>query len=170
MLQDRLIGVLYLDSDRPGHFGEKEAGLIEVIAGHLALAIALLESGDADQGRPVSAARVAEQSGTEPHAAAFHERDGSLFIDGDYIIRGVAGRILFRIISEHLATGRTQFSNKELRLDPAIDLPAGNDNLEARLVALRRRLAERSDVIALDRVGRGRIELTVRGRFTIRKK
>lgn len=170
MLQDRLIGVLYLDSDRPGHFGEKEAGLIEVIAGHLAVTIALLENGDAGQGRPAPAARVAGQAGNEPHAAAFHERDGSLFIDGDYIIRGVAGRILFRIISEHLATGRTQFSNKELRLDPAIDLPAGNDNLEARLVALRRRLAERSDVIALDRVGRGRIELTVRGRLTIRKK
>ena len=166
-LQDRLIGVLYLDSDRPAHFGEKEARLIEVIAGHLAVTIALLESGGADQDHPAQAARVREQGGNAPHAVAFHERDGSLFLDGDYIIRGVAGRILFQLISEHLATGRTQFSNKELRLNPAIDLPAGNDNLEARLVALRRRLAERSGVIALDHVGRGRIELTVRGRFAV---
>lgn len=81
----------------------------------------------------------------------------------------MAGRILFRLVAEHLRAGRTQFSNKELRLDPAIGLPAGNDNLEARLVALRRRLAERSDIIAVDRVGRGRIELTVRGRLAVKR-
>jgi predicted pyridoxine 5'-phosphate oxidase superfamily flavin-nucleotide-binding protein len=169
ILQDRLIGILYLDSARSGHFGAKEAGLIEVIAGHLAVTIALLEGGGADPARPVRAAAVPAQQVTAPHVLAFHERDGSLFIDGDYIIRGVAGRILFRLVSEHLSTGRTQFLNKELRLDPAIDLPAGNDNLEARLVALRRRLAERSDIIALNRVGRGRIELAVRGLFEVKR-
>lgn len=169
ILRDRLIGVLYLDSDRPGHFGEKEAGLIEVIAGHLAVTIALLEGGGADPARPVQAARLPEQKATARHVMDFHERDGSLFIDGDYIIKGVAGRILFRLVSEHLSTGRTQFSNKELRLDPSINLQAGNDNLEARLVALRRRLAERSDIVALDRAGRGRIELAVRGRFEVKR-
>lgn len=169
IFQDRLVGVLYLDSDRPGHFGEKEAGLIEVIAGHLAVTIALLEGGGADQARPVRAAQHPEQKAAARHAMDFYERDGSLFIDGDYIIRGVPGRILFRLVSEHLSTGRTEFSNKELRLDPAINLPAGNDNLEARLVALRRRLAERSDIVALDRVGRGRIELTVGERFAVKR-
>jgi adenylate cyclase len=163
MLRNRLIGVLYLDSDRPGHFGEQEAALIEVIAGHLAVTIALLEGGGADPARPASSPPPSGQPATASHVVAFYEHDGSLFIAGDYIIRGVAGRILFRLISEHLSSGRTQFSNKELRLDPSIGLPAGNDNLEARLVALRRRLTERSDIVALDRIGRGRIGLTVRG-------
>jgi adenylate cyclase len=169
IVRDRLVGVLYLDSDEPGRFCEKDAALIEVVAGHLAATIAALESGGTGSvgRRPV--ALSAEQPDEAAHAIDFHEADGSLFIDGDYIIKGVAGRILYRLVSEHLRTGRTQFSNKELRLDKTIDLPAGNDNLEARLVTLRRRLAERSEIVALDRVGRGRLELTLRGRFAIER-
>lgn len=91
--QDRLMGVLYLDSARPGHFGEREARLIEVVAGHLAVTIALLEGGGADPARPAGPA--ARQPGRSaplrgqpaPHVLDFHERDGSLFIDGDYVIR-----------------------------------------------------------------------------------
>jgi hypothetical protein len=40
-------------------------------------------------------------------------------------------------------------------------LPAGNDNLEARLLVLRRRLADRACGITLERVGRGRLELVL---------
>jgi adenylate cyclase len=72
MLRDRLIGVLYLDSGRPGHFGEKEARLVEVIAGHLAVTIALLEGGGADQDRPGRGARVSGPGRGAPHALAFH--------------------------------------------------------------------------------------------------
>jgi len=92
---------------------------------------------------------------------AFHEPDGSVLIDGDYIIKGVPGRILFSMLSEHQQSGRTEFTNREIRLDRTIGLPAGNDNLEARLLTLRRRLADRSDPFRLDRVGRGRLHLTV---------
>jgi propanediol dehydratase small subunit len=40
-------------------------------------------------------------------------------------------------------------------------VPAGSDNLEARLLVLRRRLADIDCGIALERVGRGRLELTL---------
>jgi hypothetical protein len=75
-------------------------------------------------------------------------------------VKGVPGRILWSLLREHVATGRTLFSNRELRLDESLGLPAGNDNLEARLLVLRRRLADRGTPIGLERVGRGRLELT----------
>lgn len=164
MLHDRLIGVLYLDSPRAGTFDAEAAEIVEVIAGHLAVTVALLEAGgsDSSDGRPRrDAPSHPAFPARMPSVVAFHESDGSVFIDGEYIVRGVPGRILARMVADYVASGRTQFSNKELRLDRAIELPIGNDNLEARLLVLRRRLSERGGPVAVERVGRGRIELTV---------
>ena len=71
------------------------------------------------------------------------------------------GRILWKLLNEHAAGGRTAFTNRELRLDERLGLPAGNDNLEARLLVLRKRLAGAGCGIELERVGRGRLALHV---------
>jgi adenylate cyclase len=63
------------------------------------------------------------------------------------------------MLKAHAESGRTEFTNRELRLDASIGLPAGNDNLEARLLVLRRRLADIDCGVTLERVGRGRLEL-----------
>ncbi len=63
------------------------------------------------------------------------------------------------MLEAHTASGRVLFTNRELRLDASLDLPVGNDNLEARLLVLRRRLADLGCGITLERVGRGRLEL-----------
>jgi adenylate cyclase len=87
----------------------------------------------------------------------------SVFIGDSYLIKGVAGAILWKLLNDHVKTGRTEFSNRELRLDPAIRLPDVADNLEARLVLLRRRLAEHGPDLLIEKTGRGRFRLVLRG-------
>ena len=82
-----------------------------------------------------------------------------MFVCGEYVIKGVPGRILWKLLNEHVASGRTDFTNRELRLDEQLGLPPGNDNLEARLLVLRKRLAAADCGVGLERVGRGRLVL-----------
>ncbi|MFN0025816.1 MAG: GAF domain-containing protein [Acidimicrobiales bacterium] len=154
-----LLGVLYVDSAEPGRFGSADGELLEVIAHHLGMRLDLLNQ---DIEEIVTDHQTAAAPGRGPtRSISFNQHDGTLLIDGDYVIRGVAGRILFAMLSEHQRSGRVRFSNRELRMNRELGLPAGNDNLDARLVSLRRRLAERGDPIALERVGRGQLELRV---------
>jgi adenylate cyclase len=160
MARGRLMGVLYVDSAEPGRFTTADSQLLEVIARHVGMSIRLLDS-TADDLIPVPHSSTRPIAGSRGRSVAFHDSDGTVLIDGDYIIRGVAGRILFAMLSEYQRSARTRFSNRELRFNRDIGLPPGNDNLDARLVALRRRLAERGDPFQLQHVGRGQLELIV---------
>lgn len=82
-----------------------------------------------------------------------------MFIDGDYLIKGVAGAVLWRILNDYSERGRVDFSNRELRLDTRLGLPEISDNLEARLILLNRRLQERSPFLHIEKTGRGRFRL-----------
>jgi len=87
--------------------------------------------------------------------------DQSVFLGHDYLIKGVAGAILWRLLRDYAREHRTEFTNRELRLDPAIRLPDIADNLEARLVLLQRRLLERSPHLRIEKTGRGRFRICV---------
>ena len=79
------------------------------------------------------------------------------------MIKGVPGRLLWKMLRERETDGRVLFTNRELRLDESLGLPAGNDNLEARLLVLRRRLEAGDWPVALHHVARGRLELRATG-------
>jgi adenylate cyclase len=158
----RLRGVLYLESDRPGQFGQESERIWQIFAGHLASALLTLEThAHEDNLGQESPARSAPAGGvleiTHYHA------DDSVFVGDQYIAKGVPGRILWKMVREYASEGRTNFSNRELRLDERIGLPAGADNLEARLLVLRRRLALQDCGIELEHVGRGQLSFQVSG-------
>ncbi len=70
-------------------------------------------------------------------AVRFYPRDGSLFVDDDYLIRGVPGRLLLHFLEDYARTGKREFLNREIRRDRRLQLPDFKDNLETRLILLR---------------------------------
>jgi adenylate cyclase len=156
-----LVGVLGLESRQPGDFGAHNERILRIVGGHLATALAMLER-DRTEAPPSAAPRApAPPAGPSALEVLYYQADDSVFVDQEYVIKGVPGRILWKVLREHAADGRVAFSNRELRLDESLGLPAGNDNLEARLLVLRRRLAAGAWGIGLERVARGRLELSV---------
>lgn len=157
-----LVGILYLESEEPGRFGPHNERLLRILGGHLAAALSTL-------GRDRHESELVEPRSSAPPAPSaegaatvtYYQADDSLFVDGEYVIKGVPGRLLWKMLREHTAEGRTTFTNRELRLDESLGLPAGNDNLEARLLVLRRRLESGELGIVLERVGRGQLMLSV---------
>ncbi|MGZ5848303.1 MAG: GAF domain-containing protein, partial [Ramlibacter sp.] len=87
--------------------------------------------------------------------------DHSVFLDGDYLIRGVAGAIFWKLACAHVEQGRCDFTNRELRSAPDLPLPDVQANLEVRLLLLQRRLAERNSPVQIARTGRGMFRLQV---------
>lgn len=160
--QGRLLGVLFVESPLDLQFGFEEEDLLVAIAGHLGAAIDLLQaaSESAPEAAPPPAGAPPALAGEALAVRHFGAND-SVFLGEAYLIKGVAGAILWKLLREHAASGRCEFSNRELRLDPAIGLPDVTDNLEARLVLLRRRLDEHGSQLRIEKTGRGRFRLKV---------
>lgn len=159
LARGELTGVLYLESEREGDFSPGKERLLRILGGQFAAALAVLQAdrGESDPAESAPATATAPQG--EPLAVAYYQADDSVFVDDVYVVKGVPGRILWKLLCEHAMDGRTAFTNRELRLDERLGLPAGNDNLEARLLVLRKRLAALECGITLDRVDRGRLSL-----------
>jgi hypothetical protein len=96
-----------------------------------------------------------------------YQEDDSLFLDNEYLIKGVAGGILWRLLRNYQEQGRVEFSNREIRLDQTLALPDIKDNLEARLILLRKRLEERCDYLRIEKTSRGRFALHVTRPLTL---
>jgi adenylate cyclase len=166
--QNRLIGVLYLESAETGRFLEEDEAILVSIANHLGTAILLCSHHAANGSAVPEHAPGAAPAGGRPLLVRRFEYDQSIFLGEEYLIKGVAGAILWKMLQCHAEEGRTDFTNRELRNDPAIGLPDISDNLEARLVLLMRRLKDRSADIRLEKTGRGRVRLSVARRLELR--
>jgi len=167
MVKGELVGVLVVESPLVAAFDDEDEAVLSMVAALIAQ-MAQLERAelDASATAPVEppAARVDVAHEVK---VRFYPEDGSVFLDGDYLIRGVAGRVLWSLVSRHRATGQCEFANKELRLDKALELPGFRDNLDTRLVLLKRRLEERQSPIRIERTGRGRFRMDVTGTLSL---
>lgn len=93
----------------------------------------------------------------------YYPRDGSVFLDTHYLIKGVAGAIFWKLAREHTSNRRSEFSTRELRLaGRELRLPEQQDNLSVRLLLLQRRLAGRGAAMQIHKTARGRFRVELR--------
>jgi adenylate cyclase len=158
-------GVLFVESAERLAFREVDEAALEILAGQAASALRASEreaaSAEPTQGAPALASEPAANG--RDIRVVHHRVDDSVFVDGTYIVKGIAGTLLRLMLEWHLSDGRIEFTNREMRLAVGGRMPEIKDNLETRLLLLRRRLEEKQAPIRIVRVGRGRVRLEAEG-------
>ncbi|HVU00201.1 MAG TPA: GAF domain-containing protein [Polyangiaceae bacterium] len=155
-----LVLVLYAEDTAAGRYGALDASVLQIVANQLAAHV------HAEEDEPVEPPAVT-LPGPYAIVARYFDEDGSVFFGNDYVIKSLPGRILWKLLREYLSTGRTEFTKKELRLDASLGLPPVRDNLDTRLILLRRRLEERFPFVRVEAAGRGRLRLRVEGELRL---
>ncbi len=174
LVRGELVGVLVVESETPYRFHEEDKATIELLGSYLAIAIqnvqlqergadaataASVPAAAAAPARPAARAASGSAPGRTVREVVYHGADETVLVDGEYLIRSLPARILWRLLQAHEASGRTEFTNRELRLDKSLQLPELKDNLETRLILLRRRLEQKCPDIRLVPTCRGRFAL-----------
>jgi adenylate cyclase len=170
MVRRELVGVLCLESDVPYRFHEEDKASIELLGSYLAIAMQNMQLA----GR---AAEAAEPAPADREAArvqgrreiVYYAADEAIFVDGEYLIRSLPARILWRLLTLREKSGRVEFTNRELRADKSLNLPEWKDNLESRLLLLRRRLEQKCPDIRIVSRARGRFALELACDVTLKE-
>lgn len=161
LANDTLLGVLYVESPDANRYGYDEEDALATLTTQIGSMLRHWQ--DPIESEPAAPGEMAASPATgAPLLVRRYAENDSIFIGDHYLIKGVAGCILWRMLNDHVRDGRSEFTNRELRLDPSLKLPDFSDNLEARLALLNRRLADRCDALHLHKIGRGRFRLEVR--------
>ncbi len=159
---ERLLGVVALESRDPTLFESWHEAFVGVVAYLVALRLEHLLVREVEE--PASPRTTPQSTATAPPPCArrrsflLYRNDDCVFVDGEYLVRNVPGRILWKLLASH-QEGRSEFTNRELRLDPSLGLPPIKDNLESRLILLRKRLEQKCPDVRIVSRGRGRFAL-----------
>ena len=158
----RSVGALLVESESDQFFGYDDEDALALLCAQLAQALVTLQNADLDAtGASSSTAFPTQAVSTQPPLHLRHfRRDDTVFIDNQYLIKGVAGAILWKVANDARHHGRTDFTTRELRLaGEALRLPDIQDNLGVRLLLLQRRLADWGGPLQIEKTGRGRFRL-----------
>jgi hypothetical protein len=168
LAHNQLLGVLCLQSEEAGRFTAVDERLALVAARQIAATWAMIRlEASREPEEPRHGHRgIASQTGS-CSVIKHYGSDDSVFIDDAYLVKGVPGRILRKIAAAYVSEGRSEFTNKEIRLDSSLQLPDFKDNLETRLILLRRRIEERCDFLQIVPTGRGRFRFDVKRRLKL---
>ena len=157
---DRLVGVLSAEDRDPMRFGEWHEAYLQIVGNQIALGIDRMTGEmEAEAAPPPSLSGVRETGRAKTRTLTYYRKDDAIFVDGEYLIRNIPARILWKLLSESQRTGRTEFTNREVRLDESLGLPPVKDNFESRLILLRHRLQEKCPDVQIISTGRGRFSL-----------
>lgn len=159
LVSGKLQGILCLQDQAFGRFLATDERVLQIAARHLALAISNIK-----RTLPPSDKVTLRRKGPPSKRSSVikhYKSDDSIFIDDAYLIKGISGRLLWKLLQAFVGTGRMAFTNKEIRLDASLGLPDIKDNLETRLILLRRRLDERCEFVKLVHAGRGQLRLEI---------
>jgi adenylate cyclase len=167
LLRDRLVGVLALESRTVHTFEAWHEAFLAVVADQVAGGLAHRTERDEGEAEPLPPPKPRPAVVPVPlpalagkrRAFCLYKNDDCVFVDGEYLVRNIPALILWKVLSSFTRDGRTEFSNRELRLDPSLGLPEIKDNLESRLILLRRRLEQKCPDVRLVTRGRGRFGL-----------
>jgi hypothetical protein len=165
---DELVGVLAVESREALAFDEWDEAFLQIVANQIAMGVDAMqedEEGVAAAAPAAAAAPVVCDPGR--CELVYYCQDEVVFADGEYLVRGVPAKILWKILRQRLDEGRLEFTNRELRLDPKLGLPGYKDNLESRLILLRKRLESKCPAIRMVPVRRGRFALEVSCRIEL---
>lgn len=163
----RLIGMLYVESTHDMRFGYDDEDALVALAAQLGTGIRLLQHAQELVDEPLASDTHAPRPTGHALRVRHYAENDSVFLEGDYLIKGVAGAIFWALVRDFTERGQCEFTNRELRLDARIRLPDISDNLEARLILLARRLVERKAPVRIERTGRGRFRLQVERPLTL---
>jgi len=160
------LGALLVESEEDQFFSYDDEDALTMVACQLAFAVVLLRGrAQASVESPPAAVPTGPTAGIAPQGPALrvrrYMRDHGIWFDDDYVIKGVAGAILWKLLDDWQHNERTQFTNRELRQANDLGLPDVQDNLEVRLLLLQRRLDERGGPVRIVKEGRGRWRLDV---------
>jgi adenylate cyclase len=167
-----LVGVLAVESKDPLAFLPRENTLLSIIGLHLATVIDQLscDTDEAPTDRSGHEPPATASRSTPPRRFTYFHKDDCIFVDGDYLIRNVPAKILWRLLKRYRDEERVEFTNRELRMDTWLGLPEYKDNLETRLILLRRRLEQKCPDVRLVQRGRGRFALEVDAEINLTEK
>ncbi|APX74285.1 Signal transduction protein containing GAF and PtsI domains [Achromobacter insolitus] len=158
----RTVGALLVEAESDQFFGYDDEDALAVLCAQLAQALVALQGAELDAGTPPpdeARAGPGAHHGA-PLSLRYFPRDGTVFVDGQYLIKGVAGAILWKLACDALRHGRWGFSTRELRLaGSSLGLPDVQDNLGVRLLLLQRRLADWGGPLQIRKLRRGCYEL-----------
>lgn len=169
VLRGELLGVLFAESENIYDLRESDETVLKTLSHVLALAIHSLQLSHEFEVAPTPTAipLPAKVQIKDPLIFSYYQKEDCILLNGEYLIRNVPARILWRMLVLYKSQGRTEFTNRELRMDAWLQLPEFKDNFETRLILLRKRLEKKCSAVSILSRGRGRISLSVAGDISL---